>query len=300
VFECADVKTISGKNEKDIGTYKFWNTQPVPKFNEPVKSQGPIHPPDLSKVPAEPAPLIADFEWVTVDLENTKELEEVYQLLSAHYVEDKEAMFRFNYSPSFLNWALKSPGWKKEWHIGVRVKSSKKLVAFISGIPLQLRLRKEVVSCSEINFLCVHKKLRAKRLAPVLITEVTRRCNQAGIWQALYSAGKLLPTPIAACRYFHRSLNWTKLHEVGFSPMPPGSSVAKQLARFALPKETVTEGLREMKTEDVPAVTKLLQDYLKKFDMAQEFTEEDVTHWILPKDQGTDSQVVWTYVVEVC
>lgn len=35
----------------------------------------------------------------------------------------------------------------------------------------------------EINFLCVHKKLRAKRLAPMLIKEVTRRVNLMGVWQ---------------------------------------------------------------------------------------------------------------------
>ena len=35
----------------------------------------------------------------------------------------------------------------------------------------------------EINFLCIHKKLRAKRLAPVLIKEVTRRVNLRGIFQ---------------------------------------------------------------------------------------------------------------------
>ena len=35
----------------------------------------------------------------------------------------------------------------------------------------------------EINFLCVHKKLRAKRLAPVLIREITRRVNLTGIFQ---------------------------------------------------------------------------------------------------------------------
>lgn len=35
----------------------------------------------------------------------------------------------------------------------------------------------------EINFLCVHKKLRAKRLAPVLIKEITRRVNRMGVWQ---------------------------------------------------------------------------------------------------------------------
>ena len=35
----------------------------------------------------------------------------------------------------------------------------------------------------EINFLCVHKKLRSKRLAPVLIKEITRRVNRRGVWQ---------------------------------------------------------------------------------------------------------------------
>ena len=35
------------------------------------------------------------------------------------------------------------PGYHKEWHVGVRVSSNKKLVAFISGVPLTLRIRKQ-------------------------------------------------------------------------------------------------------------------------------------------------------------
>lgn len=50
---------------------------------------------------------------------------------------------------------------------------------------------------TEINFLCVHKKLRDKRLAPVLIKEITRRVNLKNIWQAVYTSGQLLPTPVA-------------------------------------------------------------------------------------------------------
>jgi hypothetical protein len=53
---------------------------------------------------------------------------------------------------------------------------------------------------AEINFLCAHKKLRNKRLAPVLIKEVTRRVNLKGIWQAVYTAGVVIPTPISTCR----------------------------------------------------------------------------------------------------
>lgn len=41
----------------------------------------------------------------------------------------------------------------------------------------------------EINFLCVHKKLRSKRVAPVLIREITRRVHLEGIFQAVYTAG---------------------------------------------------------------------------------------------------------------
>jgi glycylpeptide N-tetradecanoyltransferase len=37
----------------------------------------------------------------------------------------------------------------------------------------------------EINFLCANKNLRAKKLAPILISEVTRRINQKDKWQAV-------------------------------------------------------------------------------------------------------------------
>ena len=74
---------------------------------------------------------------------------------------------------------------------------------------------------AEINFLCVHKSLRAKRLATVLIKEVTRRVNLHDIWQAVYTAGVLIPLPISKTTYYHRSLNPKKLVEVGFSSLPP-------------------------------------------------------------------------------
>ena len=52
----------------------------------------------------------------------------------------------------------------------------------------------------EINFLCVHKKLRSKRVAPVLIREITRRVHLQGLFQAVYTAGVVLPKPVASCR----------------------------------------------------------------------------------------------------
>ena len=109
-------------------------------------------------------------------------------------------MFRFDYSPEFLRWALLPPGSLREWHAGVRASKSKKMVGFISAIPATISTYKKVVNMVEINFLCVHKKLRAKRLAPVLIREITRRVNCQGRFQAVYTAGVVLPTPVGTCR----------------------------------------------------------------------------------------------------
>jgi len=97
--------SVTGKNQKDMASYKFWQTQPVPSFEDKGKvMEGPIKIIDLERVPKEPSPLVEGFEWVTMDLTDDKELVEVYDLLSHHYVEDDEAMFRFNYSHAFLNW----------------------------------------------------------------------------------------------------------------------------------------------------------------------------------------------------
>lgn len=96
----------SGKNAKDMASYKFWQTQPVPKLDDKKDhiEEGPFKIVDPEKVPKEPSPLMEGFEWVTMDLLKDEELKEVFELLYGHYVEDEEAMFRFNYSPSFLKW----------------------------------------------------------------------------------------------------------------------------------------------------------------------------------------------------
>ncbi|KAJ3511980.1 hypothetical protein NM208_g15373 [Fusarium decemcellulare] len=287
-----------GKNAKDMGSYKFWQTQPVPKFGEDsTLKEGPLRIQKVEEVDKEPSPLIAGFEWVTMDLTDEEEMKEVYELLNKHYVEDDEAMFRFNYSPSILRWAMMPPGWKKEYHVGVRASQSRKLVAFISAIPVKLRVRENFITCSEVNFLAIHKKLRGKRLTPVLIKEITRRSNQNEIWQGLYTAGVVLPKPVSTCRYFHRALNWQKLYECGFSPLPPNSKPQYQIRKYALPESTSTKGLRPMEEKDLEAVMDLHKRYTSRYDMTPEFTREEAYHWFAPKADPSGEQVVWTYVV---
>lgn len=295
--------TMNKSNQKDMASHKFWQTQPVPRFEDKASKEaqpdGPIREVIPEQIPKQPAPLPEGYEWVELDLTSETELEECYKLLTNHYVEDDNAMFRLNYSQSFLDWALKAPDWKKSWHIGVRAKGkSRLLVGTIFGIPTKVRVRDKFIDLVEINLLCIHKKLRSKRLAPVMIKEVTRRCHLDGIYQAVYTAGVVLPTPVATCRYFHRPLDWLKLYEVGFSPLPPNSTKARMISKNQLPPKTSIKGWRQMQNKDIDAVHDLLGRYLKRYQLAQEFTRAEIEHWFVDKTDTSDERVTWSFVVE--
>ncbi|CAA3020711.1 glycylpeptide N-tetradecanoyltransferase 1-like [Olea europaea subsp. europaea] len=251
-----------------VKKHKFWETQPVGQFKDLGDSslpEGPTEQPTpLSEVKQEPYNLPTPYEWITCDMDSGEMCNEVYALLSNNYVEDVDSMFRFNYSKEFLYWALHPPGYYRSWHIGVRVKNSKKLVAFITGVPAKIRVRDTVFVMAEINFLCVHKKLRSKRLTPVMIKEVTRRVQLENIWQAAYTAGVD---------------QWKNDKEQ--------DNKAVQVTRSNSDSRVSKDG-----THDVPAVSRLLKNYLKKLIVAPDFDEDDVEHWLLPKEIVVDSYLV--------
>ncbi|KPV75833.1 uncharacterized protein RHOBADRAFT_35600, partial [Rhodotorula graminis WP1] len=295
-----------GKGAKGMGGHKFWRTQPVPQLEEKQDEfrEGPLEAdkkPD--EVQHEPVKLHKDFSWVTVDLTDEAQKKEVYDLLTHHYVEDLDASFRFDYSPEFIEWALKPPGYVPDWHVGIRVAETGKLVGFISGVPMDLRIRNATKRVTEINFLCVHKKLRAKRLAPILIQEVTRRTHLKGIFQAIYTSGTFLPTPFSRCQYYHRNLNPAKLVKLGFSAVARNSTVARMVNHYRVPGETTIPGLRELEKRDLKQASRLMRAYSARFDVAPMLSNKDVEHamWdgrgkeVNGKREG---QVTWSYVVE--
>lgn len=140
------------------------------------------------------------------------------------------------------------------------MEKNNKLVGFISAVPATMKVYQKQVEMVEINFLCVHKKLRAKRVAPVLIKEITRRVNMKGIFQAVYTAGVILPSPVGKCRYWHRSLNPKKLIEVRFSHLQRNMTMQRTIKLYRLPEQPKTPGFRQLKEADCPQVAKLLND----------------------------------------
>ena len=48
-----------------------------------------------------------------------------------------------------------------------------------------------------INFLVVHKKLRDRKLAPILIEEIKRRIAHTNVYTAIYTSGTVSHPPFA-------------------------------------------------------------------------------------------------------
>lgn len=251
-----------------------------------------IDPPtEVDNIRKEPYTLPELFYWSEVALTVDEQLDELYTLLTENYVEDDENMFRFDYGRNFLQWALMPTGWNSKWHCGVRARSGK-LVAFIAAIPATIRVYDKTVQMVEINFLCVHKKLRSKRLAPVLIREITRRVNQAGIFQATFTAGIVIPKPVGACRYWHRSLNPKKLIESKFSHLSKNMTLHRTIKLYRLP-ENPQYALKPMSKANLESAFTLLTEYLKKFDIVPIFSPDEFEHFFLPRED-----VIYSYVIE--
>ncbi|KAE9405804.1 N-myristoyl transferase [Gymnopus androsaceus JB14] len=291
----AEVKSkagIGGINSKDMEKHKFWSTQPVVQMGEPEappEEDGYIEPSKpAEEVRQDPYPLPQYFEWTTIDIDDPKQREEVHELLSLHYVEDKDAKLRFKYSAEFLQWALQVPGYYKEWHIGEYLCFFAKFIA------------------AEANYICVHKKLRSKRLAPVLIKEVSRQIHLKGIFQAIYTAAVVIPTPISTAQYQHRNLNVAKLVDIHFSWVPRNMTLARMIRLNQLANKMQLPGIREMTEYDILQVTALYTKYMARFDMVPIMNSQEIRHQFLSGGGKTgtgdkwrkDDQVVWAYVVE--
>ncbi|SNW61963.1 Myristoyl-CoA protein:N-myristoyltransferase [Orpheovirus IHUMI-LCC2] len=274
--------------------HKFWNTQPLSSSSSPSQQSTEQSTNIPSNVKQTPLNLPNSFEWFDCNIHDDNELNNIYNLLYNNYVEDDHSVFRFDYSKSFLKWALTPPGYLQNWHVGLRLKSTHQLLAFISAIPCNIRVNDGTQPMVEINFLCVHKSLRGKRLAPVLIREITRRVNLTNIWQAVFTAGILLPSPISQCKYYHRILNTKKSMDVGFSSLKRGVTLQMSIRSNRLPDKPLIPGLREMQSQDIEQVHELLCEHLSKFKLVVNLSLEDTRHWLLCPDDN----VVESYVVE--
>lgn len=110
------------------------------------------------------------------------------------------------------------------------------------------------------NYLAVHRKLRNKRLAQVVIQEALRRTRADGIQVSFYHSARCQPTPFLAIRSCLRLLNTNKLIDVRYTSLPKGMTRQEFAKKFELPKKdriNIVGTLRPMELKDVKEVLRL-------------------------------------------
>ena len=298
-YELDNIKPKHSKSEIKE-SYPFWETQPVLQFNKESEVKfGEIwkdH--KVEELPKEPYALPEEgLEWKDVDMTKQNEIDKLYEFLKNNYVEDEDHMFRFDYSKDFLKWHLTSPNYCTDWLISIvqldTKKNKKKMVGFIAGIPIKVCIHGYDIELAEVDFLCVKKEFRNKRLAPLLIKEVSRRIHLRNKWWAVYTSGTMLPKPFAETTYYHRNLNVKKLVDVHFTYLPHNMNMARAKNLYKLPTELPFDGFRPMQEKDVDQVYVLLENFEKQFKVHGYYDKALVKHWFLPR-----KQVVYSYVRE--
>lgn len=277
--------------------HEFWDKQPVSgginQFDE-TENNSPIEIyNDFSSVPTVPYNLPNEFFWKTLDVNDTNQLEELYTFLSKNYYDNSENLIYLNYSSSFLKWYLTCPDYNNDWYICICLKSTNKIVGFISGIPTNIIINSKEIKAVKINFLCVHKKLRNKRMSPVLIQEIIRRIKLFGISQAIYTGINLLNKPIGTSKYWLRLINIKKIIESNCFQIPKKLTHKQAYRLYDLPTNPTIDGIRLLERKDLKIIKQLLNAYLNKFYLSTIFNDEEIEHWCLPRDE-----IIYSYVVE--
>mmetsp|Transcript_958 Transcript_958/g.1704 ORF Transcript_958/g.1704 Transcript_958/m.1704 type:complete len:323 (-) Transcript_958:67-1035(-) len=213
-----------------------------------------------------------------------------------HYVEDPAGNFRLQYSKEKFKWGVATPGYIKDMHFIVRNSKNKKILATCVGVPKKLVVLGRTIKVCEANFLSVHRALRKKRLAQIMVQEIMRRKRLNGFMQAYYTSGHTIPTPFTTSNYLNRFINPKKLAEIMYCNKPSDLPMKQFEKRYRLPdREGIKlEGaLRVMQKKDLSQVHKLYHEQQKKYKVYYKLSQEEISHYLLPKED-----VVWTYVIE--
>lgn len=193
----------------------FWDVQPVDVCNIDNPLPGKIL--DTNEVNERISPFTG-FSFKSMDKNNNEDLEEITNFIQDNYVEDAGNTARLHYKRDFFKWFLSSD---PKWNLAIVSDIDQSIVGFIAAVKKNVKLVNENVDIAEINFLCVQKSFRHRRIAPLLINEITTRVNESGLFTAIHTSSAPLPhVPFFTATYYHKYFNVTNLHNSGYIHLP--------------------------------------------------------------------------------
>jgi hypothetical protein len=182
--------------------------------------------------------------------------QKIAKFLSENYVEDNK--FRYNYSEDFIKWYLDDDS------LHVIIYDNEELVGFICGKKINVSLFGKKTLMAEIDFLCVKKGERNKKLCPLLINKIKKEFNDININEAIFTSEHNYPNKVTHCDYYIRFINTQKLIDINYI-----NYVDEK--HFELPKIKGTKTL--IKITNYIECLNLYNKYYQKFDCYELFDE---------------------------
>jgi len=145
----------------------------------------------------------------------------------------------------------------------------------------------------EVNLLCVGKQHRGSRLAPRLITEITRVICDLNMTTAIYLATRSLHLPFTSARSWSRPLNISTFMEnsgyrsFDFSQFP----ILEQ--RYSIAQFSAADA-RLATVDDIDIIYSLLKKDNEKYVLSTSFTKEEIAEKLLPKEGILCSYILTT------
>jgi hypothetical protein len=188
----------------------FWNSKPMATTKKQSDSPVLIQEEHGFTIPK----LSPSLEWDTFNRFDTEKINEAHTFIEKHYY-SKGYQYQIVYSKNHILFEL---GTGNHLIVSIRSKKTNHIVALIMGSVRHIIYK--TTSWEQvlfINFLCVQQELRHLRLAPLLITEISRQAHeQWGVQRAYYISITELPVPFSKTTYAHRILNILKCIECDY------------------------------------------------------------------------------------
>jgi glycylpeptide N-tetradecanoyltransferase len=301
LYESRKGKTMN-ETDASLSIFQFWESMPLPKIGNfvfKVEQLVQYNPSKISPTPnkitvqsrTDAKKMVEMFDWEPSsnwDINNEKQMDELHDFLRENYHE--ELAFRIHYSKEFLRWFLNS---EKYWIVGVRFKAgSRRLVAVICARKVKVRVYDTTYEMAETAFMCLHKNIRRKRLAPKLMEELKRQVTRDGVQFGIFCNDYYIPTPYSGCRVLHRHISVEKLIDEGISELNQGESLVEKKKVLSLSNKVRTSGFRPLEEKDIKEAHLLFTEQ-DVFNVYPAYTETEFRNTFL----GNPS-VVRSYVVE--
>lgn len=250
---------------------KFWDSQPLIKDGIIIK-EGAIE--GWTDYNSNSLSLPRGFQWVSFNLKNIEDREEVVTFLNKYNLDDLDS-FQPQLTSNYIEWSLLNDRYSQELSIGVKVSSNNLLVGFIGGKVVNTQLNSNSVDIINVKNLCVIPKLRGKRLTPILIKELTRRCNILGYKQGIFLTKHKLPSsPLVQTCFYNRALNVKNLVDCGFTKLSGNLNIKDVKNNLKLPNEP-EKYFKKMELTHINECFDLLNRYFDKYNCHPIFTKEE-------------------------